>query len=106
MRIAPKPVPPISHQGILYRIEEDEDARFGQSGGVIQAIDVENNQEIWMVRVYQIIWDPEMEKDVQEVYIREMLLDDTEQFLLITDERQRRYRVALADGAVQAQEPA
>ena len=104
MRIAPRKVPPISHNGIRYAIRRSEIQRFGQSGGVIQALHEDTEQELWAVRVYEIVRDPEMEKDVQEIYIQEMLLDDTEQFLLVTDERQRRYRVALADGAVQALE--
>ncbi len=104
MRSAPKKVPPISRNGIRYAVQRFEEERFGQSGGIIQAINEKTDEELWSSKIYQIVYDPDMEMDVQEIFIKEMTLSAEDDALLITDERQRRYRVALADGAVQALE--
>lgn len=102
MRAAPQKIPPISHNGIRYAVRRFEEGRFGQSGGVVQALNESTGTELWIVKVYSIIFDPDMEKDVQEIYIRSIQLSPEQDALLVIDERRRRYRITLADGTVLA----
>ena len=105
MRAAPKFVAPIFHDNICYEIQDDEVDRFQQSGGVLSAVNTLTGQECWAVKVYEMIYDPSYEKDVQEVYISSLELDAEPGLLRVGDERRRWYRVRMQDGAVIGSDP-
>lgn len=102
MRAAPKPVSPIFYNNIRYEIEDDEVERFGQSGGIIRAVDLQTNAELWTSKVYEIKYDASYEKDVQEIYINKLELDISENLLRVQNERRRWFFVRISDGVVVA----
>jgi outer membrane protein assembly factor BamB len=79
-RIAPKPVPPIVHEGVQYSASGD-----GKTGSVV-ATDISTGKELWRVKIFRVHprwWKGE--EDNQWVYISSLRL--TENTLLIANEK-------------------
>ncbi len=100
MRAPPKVVEPIIRDNIRYEVQDDEEERFGQSGGVLSATDIGTGKEYWAVRVFEQSYDPTFERDVQEVFIRSISWDQEQKRILVIDERQRKYAVAPDTGDI------
>jgi hypothetical protein len=92
---------PVTHKGIRYEQLRGAKSRgFGQSGGIIAAIDVASGRELWTLQLYATQYDPHEETDVQEVYIEEMRIDAKSDTLIARDERGRTFVVDLKDRTV------
>jgi hypothetical protein len=61
-----------------------------QNGGHVTATDVASGERLWTVRVYETDYDPQRERDVQDVFITS-LADAGGGCLNIEDEEDRRY---------------
>ncbi len=96
MRAPSEKVPPISNATTRFQVLLGARRRFGQSGGVVQAIDLASGEELWAVVIYPQQYDPTEERDYQEVFIQSMAFDEHGQSLLLADERQRRFSLDLA----------
>lgn len=72
---------------------------LGQNGGYIAAYDVASGRELWLLKVYEVKYLPEMEEDKQDVFIEDLALDAKGR-LRVTDERGEVYRVDLARQAL------
>ncbi len=98
-RVAPPKVKPVS-VGKL-RIEAVHWGRsrgLGQNGGFIAATDTETGKEVWLLKIYDIAYDPQLEEDVQDVFIEKIRSYNGR--LDITDEHSRHYTVDLASRTV------
>ncbi len=60
-------------------------------GGYIAAVDIENNQELWIVKIYSITYRSGLETDVQDNFIRSMILSADKASLMIEDENNRQF---------------
>ena len=84
---------PVSDNGVRYEAVIWGKARgLEQNGGYIAAYDLATNRELWLLKVYDVVYDQEMEGDKQDLFIEELSLDD-EGRLLVTDERGEVYFV-------------
>lgn len=88
-RNAPEPVAPVDYQGVRYEVDTDE------GDGVVRATEISTYKPLWMVTVYPTAYDPNLEKDVQDVYITSMAIDKAKGRLLVSDERNRAWAVDL-----------
>ena len=96
-RRAPKPVKAVEINKIRYEIAGRLKTRaFGQDGGVITAIDTATGAELWTIAVYQTLYDPKEERDVQEVYITSMTPSGDQKSLIVENEAHKSYSVNLA----------
>jgi hypothetical protein len=88
-RIAPKPEPPIIRDGVLYSAPND-------NGRIeyVSASDAKTKKKLWDIKIYESIIDPNLEEDVQWVFITDLRLAG--HFLLVKDERFRCYRINIA----------
>ena len=101
-RVAPPKVAPVTVDGLrIEAIHWGRSRGLGQNGGYIVAFDPKTGQELWTLKVYDIVYDPKMEEDVQDVFIEKMKAGGGT--LLITDEKGRRYRVDVKARSVAAQ---
>jgi len=92
-RVGPEEVPPVTIGKTRYEVVHwGRDRGLGQNGGYIAAVDSESGRELWTLKVYDVTYDPEMEEDVQDVFI-ESLARRGEDKLAIVDERGRKYIV-------------
>ena len=100
-RKAPRPVAPLVLAGVRYEAPLDiHSLGYSGHGGVIAAYDDQTGAPLWHLRVYQTVYDPHMEGDVQDVYIAEIVALDGGGALQVTHERGRRFRVDLTDRSV------
>lgn len=87
-RSAPVQVDPVTHEGIEYSAPRD-----AGSIGQVQARDAGSKKVLWEQVIYQISYDPDLERDVQWVFISDLKIEGD--FLIITDERKRCYSLNL-----------
>lgn len=66
---------------------------LGQNGGYLAARDPATGKEIWTLKVYDVVYDPKLEGDVQDVFITALQKSASGHELVVTDERGRRYLV-------------
>lgn len=74
---------------------------LGQNGGYIVAFDRNSGKELWVLKVYDVQYDPKLESDVQDVFIKSMRKSLFGGKLNITDEQDRRYRVDPASQTIE-----
>ena len=69
-REGPSKVEPVSVGGILFEaLHWGKNEGFDQNGGYIAAIDPKSNERLWTLKIYDVAYDPERERDVQDVFI-------------------------------------
>ena len=93
-RIPPKPVKPVSANGVTYSAEGD-----GRKGYVV-ATDTSTQKELWRVQIFMVHIKFWIEEDVQWVYITDLRI--TGDVLLVRDERAKCYAVGLRDKRVKS----
>lgn len=93
-RLGPKNVPPVTIKNTRFEaIHWGKDRGFMQNGGYIVALDKTSGAELWTLKIYDISYDPELESDVQDIFIASMSKSLFGNKLKITDERGRKYVV-------------
>jgi hypothetical protein len=92
---------PVSLKGIRYEVVRGARGRgFDQNGGLIAAIDESNGQELWVLKVYDVHYDGEMEDDKQDVLITDLSASRWRNQLTIRNERGEKYVVDLNNKTV------
>lgn len=98
-RIGPSEVVPVQDATRRFEvIHWGRERGLGQNGGYIAATDLDG-REPWILKVYDVNYDPSLEEDVQDVFIVSMVRAGPDA-LEIEDERGRRYLVNVATCAV------
>jgi hypothetical protein len=94
-------VKPIVVQGVRYEpLRRPDEHGFTQSGGILAALDDKTGKYLWAVQLYTTAFDAAEERDVQEVYIKELAHDKARNVILATDERKRVWSVDIVTHAV------
>lgn len=86
-RAAPKPVPPLVANSVEYSAPHDQ-------MGFVVATDAKSRKELWRERIYTVRINSALERDVQEVFITSLALENGS--LVITNEKGDRYTLELA----------
>ena len=93
-RVGPKDVPAVTIKNLRFEvIHWGKDRGFAQNGGYIAAFDKTSGEELWTLKIYDIVYDPELESDVQDLFIKSMKKSWFGNTLKIIDERGRQYVV-------------
>jgi hypothetical protein len=93
-RESPPDVPPVQIGAVRYEVLQSSRKRgLPQNGGYIVARDAASDEELWTLQVYETAYDPTMELDVQDVFIRSMKKTLFGGKLKVEDEHGRRYTV-------------
>jgi hypothetical protein len=85
-RMPPKNVKPLVYKGIVFIAPR-------QKMCYVEARDFKTNKKVWEKKVYGIIYDPFLEKDVQDVFITSLGIEGNK--LVVTDERGKIYRMEI-----------
>ena len=94
-RSAPVRVEPVVYNNIRYTAPIfSQSSGHKQLGGYIEAWDIKTNKKLWELKVYDIKYDPGLERDVQEIYIDSLRIDLGH--LIVTNEAGEEYEVELA----------
>lgn len=94
-RTPPKPVAPVAADGVTYSSSGDGFEEF------VVATQTDSGKELWKSKIFAVQVKPELEKDVQAVYITKLKLAGTT--LYVRDESARCFQL---DVKTQAVEPA
>ncbi len=73
---------------------------LGQNGGYISAVDAATGKELWTLKVYEVIYNDEMEEDKQDVFIAKLVLSADGKTLRVENERGGVFEVDLQTKAV------
>ena len=85
----PPKVKPIIHNGVKYVAPNDDGTR-----GYVQARDAKTDKPLGSKTFFKVTIDPDLETDVQWVFIKKLEIKDDS--LVVTDERDRQYTVKLS----------
>lgn len=90
------PPPHVDHAGIRYQAVPWGKARgLPQNGGYVAAVDKRTGAELWILKVYQVPYDRDMEGDKLDVFITNLTLDPARDTLRVENERGEVYSVDL-----------
>jgi hypothetical protein len=93
-RLGPKDVAPVTIGSLRFEaVHWGRDRGFSQNGGYVAALDSVSGEELWTLKIYDIAYDPDLESDVQDIFIRSMSRSWFGNKLKIADERGRKYLV-------------
>jgi hypothetical protein len=92
-RTAPTEVQPVIHEGMRYVAPNDDGRR-----GYIEAWNVATNKKLWELTLFTNRIDPNLEEDVQWVFIKELRIQDGR--LIVTSERGTTYQVDVNTKAI------
>ena len=100
-RSIPPQVSAIVHEGVRYeQVMNGIRQGLPHRNGYLSATDVASSQRLWTTQVYEVQYDAALEKDVQDVYFKQMTLTPDQQHLLIENEAGKRFLVQLSDHTV------
>lgn len=83
-RSAPKEIPPIRHGDLEYRVTHH--VGDGYLPGFVEARDSVSKRPAWIRQIYVIRRNPNLESDVQDVFISGIKLDTDQNVLEVTNE--------------------
>ena len=92
-RIAPVKVNPVIYEGVRYVAPNDDGRR-----GYIEAWNVGTNKKLWELTIFTNGIDPNLEEDVQWVFIKALNIQDGR--LMVTSERGKTYQVDVNTKAI------
>ena len=100
-RSGPDPVDPVRSGGIRYEAVPWGKARgLELNGGFVAAIDEKTGAELWLLKVYDVGYDGDMESDKQDVFVTSLEIDRAGRRLTVESEAGDRYAVDLASRKV------
>jgi hypothetical protein len=85
-RLPPEKVDPVIYEGIRYVAPNDDGRR-----GYIEAWNVGTNKKLWELTIFTNAIDPNLEEDVQWVFIKALAIQDGR--LMVTSERGKTYQL-------------
>lgn len=99
-RVGPPRVAPVQAMGLrIEAVHWGRERGLGQNGGHVEAFDLATGKPVWLKQVYPIRYDPHLEEDVQDRFIKQLTLAPDGHTLQVTDERGQRFEIDLAPAA-------
>jgi hypothetical protein len=105
-RDAPPRARPVLHRGVRYSAETITPASWGSdplppvASVCVVARDATSDAVLWQAELFEIHYDPDMERDKQEVIVTSLRLNLFGTRLKATDETGRRWQIDLQSHAV------
>lgn len=96
---APQITPIVINNIRIEQIKNGLNAGFEQMGGYLAAYDVDSNELLWSLKVYDNLRSSDMEGDVQDVFFRTMTLQPNGN-ILIENEKRIKYEVNIESKSV------
>jgi hypothetical protein len=86
-RSEPDPVDPVRSGGVRYEAVPWGKARgLDQNGGYVAAFDEKTGKELWLLKVYDVSYDGDMEADKQDVFVTSLEIDRAGRRLSVENE--------------------
>ena len=91
-----KEVPPVTTDEAVYSAPHFPNGDRKQNGGVVEAHHPKTGELLWRIQIYETQYDRALEKDVQDVFIKSLALDEDHHLLIMSDEKSRIFVINLA----------
>ena len=99
-------IAPVDHEGVRYEaLHWGKERGLGQNGGFVAAIDIASGKELWVQRIYQIVYGDKSPQKYDR-FITALALMDGGGALAVTDQTGAVHRLDLATRAVTQISPA
>jgi hypothetical protein len=94
----PELAKPILYNGIIYQADQNykDIGGYYENMGKIKAIDSKTKKELWKKQIYKIQLSDNMERDVQMVFITNIMIDSIHNGLIIINEKDNKYFVNIS----------
>jgi hypothetical protein len=99
---------PVVHKGVKYEAVLWTEPTWGSdplpdtATAFVFAMKADDGSELWRAKLYDVRFDPDMERDKQEVYVEKLSLNLFGTKLKAVDEKGRKYAIDLESHAVEA----
>lgn len=99
---------PVVHKGVKYEAILSNAPTWGSDplpttgSAYVVAMDSGSGAELWRAKLYDVSYDPDMERDKQEIYVERLALNLIHTKLKAVDEKGRKYELDLKSHAVRA----
>lgn len=94
-------VAPVSRGGVRYEpVTFEKSEGLDQNSGYIAAVDEATGMRKWVLKVYAVSYNNDLEADLQDVFIKRLELSADGSRLYVTNEEERRFEVKLDDRTV------
>jgi hypothetical protein len=93
-RVAPAKIKPILNNGSLIEVQYEPNSS-GYSAFIVSK-KASDDTVTWKTQIYSKVFDKNMETDVQEIYLRSLLLEKNR--IIAVDEHQQKYEVDFGSG--------
>ena len=101
-RMAPPTVKPVVVNGVKYElIKWGYKMKMRQNGGILKATNIKTKEVLWTKLIYKTQYTKGRETDLQDVFVKKLVLSDDQKSLIATDERNQSYQVDLKTGEAQ-----
>jgi len=88
-RESPDSVAPVTIDRVRYEaLHWGKELGLDQNGGYVAAFDTSTGQRLWTLKVYDVVYDPNREGDVQDVFITRLSEFDGKLRVANEDKRQ------------------
>ena len=94
-RKAPAKVPTVRHGDTVFRVLHFKFQNRHQNGGYLEAVSAKTGKKLWHAIVYVVEYEEGLESDVQDCFIKTVVLDKKNNRLVITNEAAQRYYLDL-----------
>ena len=89
-RLPPEEVPSITTDEAVFSVPHFSfKGERSQNGGYLEAHHPETKKLLWRVQIYKIIYNENLEGDVQDIFIKSLSFDKSHNLLLMSDEKGR-----------------
>ncbi|MDO9526713.1 MAG: hypothetical protein Q7J57_14440 [Gemmobacter sp.] len=93
-------IAPVEHGGLRYEaLHWAKERGLGQNGGFVAAIDIASGKELWVQRIYEIVYGDKSPQKYDR-FITTLTLIDGDTALAVTDQTGAVYRLDLGTRAV------
>ena len=88
-RSTPEDVPSVRTNDAVISAPHFSGGHLLQNGGFVEARDPKTKKLLWRVQVYKTVYNDELEKDVQDIFIESLSFYRNHNLLILTDEIER-----------------
>eukprot|EP01031_Cornospumella_fuschlensis_P036429 gene36429-44191_t len=99
-RLAQPRVSPIDIQGCRLSPHYSRTDDLRQVNGGLQSVDMSNGEVLWTNVLFSVTYNPHLERDVQDVFVKSLKYDSAKDHVIVEDEKRRVYVVNWHNGEI------
>ena len=94
-RAAPNKVSAITTEKAVFSVPHFSNEERHQNGGFVEAHHPKTKKLLWRIKIYNTNYNPDLEQDIQDVFIKTMSFEKKHNLLIFSDEKSRTFALNL-----------